>query len=90
LAVLGQTANQQGLRLSIHPGAHTGLNSPHAETARRASAELEAQAHLLDSMGLGPEAVIVAHVGGGYGARMPLCNALSNAMASYPRPRASV
>jgi UV DNA damage endonuclease len=53
--------------LSTHPGQYTVLNSERAEVRAAAVAELEVQASLLDAMELGPEAVVVLHVGGGAG-----------------------
>jgi UV DNA damage endonuclease len=64
LAAVGRLARERGIRLSTHPGQYTVLNStePHVQAA--AVAELAVQAALLDAMGLGPEAVVVLHVGG--------------------------
>jgi UV DNA damage endonuclease len=67
LAAVGELARSNALRLSIHPNAHLVLNSPDALVAERATAELRTQASILDHMGLGPEAVVVLHVGGVYG-----------------------
>src|SRR4051812_324057 len=67
LAQVGAIARRAGVRLSTHPGQYTVLNSEDATTQRLAAAELEVQAELLDAMGLGPEAVVVLHVGGGAG-----------------------
>jgi len=67
LAAVGELARTDGLRLSVHPHAHVVLNSPDAAIAERAMADLRVQAAILDHMGLGPEAVIILHVGGVYG-----------------------
>lgn len=69
LARLGEKARRYGLRLSTHPGQYTVLNSPDPDTARKAAADLEQDAALLDALGAGPEAVVVLHVGGVYGDR---------------------
>jgi UV DNA damage endonuclease len=69
LAEVGALARELGVRLSTHPGQYTVLNSETAEVQRAAVAELEVQAALLDAMGLGPEAVVVLHVGGAGGGR---------------------
>jgi UV DNA damage endonuclease len=69
LAELGARARAQGLRLSTHPGQYTVMNAPDPEIARKSMLDLEQDAALLDAMGLGPEAVIVIHVGGVYGER---------------------
>jgi UV DNA damage endonuclease len=67
LAEVGSLARRLGIRLSTHPGQYTVLNSEDEGTRRLAAAEIEVQAELLDGMGLGPEAVVVLHVGGGAG-----------------------
>jgi UV DNA damage endonuclease len=67
LAEIGALARRLDIRLSTHPGQYTVLNSERVEVQAAAAAELEVQASLLDAMGLGPEAVVVLHVGGGAG-----------------------
>jgi UV DNA damage endonuclease len=69
LAAIGALARELGIRLSSHPGQYTVLNSEDARVQRLAAEELEVQAELFDGMGLGPEAVVVLHVGGGAGGR---------------------
>ena len=67
LADVGARAAELDIRLSTHPGQYTVLNSESPEVRAAAVAELEVQAALLDAMGLGPEAVVVLHVGGAAG-----------------------
>jgi UV DNA damage endonuclease len=67
LARVGAQARELGIRLSSHPGQYTVLNSVDPEVQRLAVVELEVQAELMDAMGLGPEAVVVLHVGGAAG-----------------------
>lgn len=67
LARAGELARELGIRLSSHPGQYTVLNSENEHTRRLAIDELEVQAELMDGMGLGPESVIVLHVGGAAG-----------------------
>jgi UV DNA damage endonuclease len=64
LAALGERARAADLRLSSHPGQYVVLNSEKPEVRAAAVRDLELQAALLDAMGLGPEAVVVLHVGG--------------------------
>jgi UV DNA damage endonuclease len=64
LRQVGDRASSLDVRLSTHPGQYTVLNSLDERTRRLAVEELEVQAELLDGMGLGPEAVVVLHVGG--------------------------
>jgi UV DNA damage endonuclease len=67
LAAVGARARQLDIRLSTHPGQYTVLNSQDDRTRRLAVEELEVQAEILDRMELGPEAVVVLHVGGASG-----------------------
>jgi UV DNA damage endonuclease len=67
LEALGAKAAAYGVRLSTHPGQYTVLNAPDEDLARKAALDLEQDALLLDALGAGPEAVVVVHVGGGYG-----------------------
>ncbi|WP_245496722.1 UV DNA damage repair endonuclease UvsE [Lichenibacterium ramalinae] len=69
LAAVGARARAQGLRLSFHPSQYIVLNSPDPELVRKSTADLLSQAEMLDLMELGPEAVMVIHVGGTYGDR---------------------
>jgi len=67
LEALGKVAREQNLRLSFHPSQYVLLNSPDAKIVTQSVKDLVAQAEILDVMGLGPEAVLVTHVGGTYG-----------------------
>jgi UV DNA damage endonuclease len=67
LAQVGARSLELGIRLSTHPGQYTVLNSEDERVRRLAADELEVQAELLDGMGLGPESVVVLHVGGAAG-----------------------
>jgi UV DNA damage endonuclease len=69
LAAIGARARTAGIRLSFHPGQYTVLNSGRPEVRAAAVRELELHAEVLDAMGLGPDAVVVLHVGGGAGGR---------------------
>jgi UV DNA damage endonuclease len=78
LAALGA----RGLRLSTHPGQYVVLNSEDERVRAIAIEELDLQAHILDAMGLGPEAVVVLHVGGAAGG----CDAgMDRFMAGFER-----
>ncbi len=67
LRELGAWARALGLRLSFHPSQFVVLNSPDPALVQKSIADLEAQAEMLDCMELGPEAVLIIHVGGVYG-----------------------
>jgi UV DNA damage endonuclease len=67
LRAIGARARSADIRLSFHPSQYILLNSPDQELVARSARGLDAQARILDAMGLGPEAVVVTHVGGVYG-----------------------
>jgi UV DNA damage endonuclease len=67
LAALGARARQLDLRLSTHPSQYIVLNSEDPAVRAAAVRDAELQAEILDVMGLGPEAVVVLHVGGAAG-----------------------
>lgn len=67
LAALGAKATSLDIRLSFHPSQYVVLNSPDPELVAKSVWDLLSQAEMLDLMGLGPEAVLVIHVGGTYG-----------------------
>jgi UV DNA damage endonuclease len=67
LALTGALAREHDIRLSSHPGQYIVLNSEDPEVVTGAVRDLEVQAALMDAMGLGPEAVVVLHVGSGKG-----------------------
>ena len=64
LAEIGRLARRADVRLSTHPGQYIVLNSVDPDIRDGAVRDLELQADLMDAMGLGPEAVVVLHVGG--------------------------
>jgi UV DNA damage endonuclease len=66
LAVIGEMAKSYSLRLSFHLPPSNVLNSPNEAIVRNSTEQIIAQARILEAMNLGPEAVIVTHVGGLY------------------------
>lgn len=84
LAVVGDLARNYRIRLTLHPGHFIQLSSPDAERVARSQWELASQAMLLDAMGLGPDAVIVIHVGGRYEDRAAARTRFVNAFTALP------
>ncbi|NRF92585.1 UV DNA damage repair endonuclease UvsE [Paenibacillus frigoriresistens] len=66
LRKLGQFANTQGIRLSMHPNQFTLLNGSDS-VVEAALRDLSYHAAILDGMGLDESAIINIHVGGVYG-----------------------
>lgn len=64
LVKLGARAKDLDLRLSTHPGQYTVLNSINPATVDAALSELEVHTEIMDAMDLGPESIVLLHVGG--------------------------
>ena len=69
ISSIGDYAKEHNLRLSMHPGQYTVLNSPKKEVLAASKAELSYHAELLDEMGLSSQHKVILHVGGVYGDR---------------------
>ncbi len=66
IAEIRDMVRTHGLRLSMHPGQYTVLNSPEPKTVAASVREIEWQARLVSE--LDPEqGVMVLHIGGAYG-----------------------
>lgn len=84
LAAVGVLARDLDLRLSFHAPAHVLLNSPDSNRLARSIAQLNALARILDLMALGPEAVIIIHVGGHYHDREKALAGFSRTFETLP------
>lgn len=67
LSGLGQKAIKNSIRLSMHPGQYTVLNSSDNEVVERAVEDLRYHTRFLDALGLNKEHKIILHIGGIYG-----------------------
>jgi UV DNA damage endonuclease len=67
LLAIGQKILRSEMRVSMHPGQYTVLNSPDTLVAERGVEDLHYHASVLESMGLGNEHKIILHLGGVYG-----------------------
>lgn len=67
---LGEIISRQNIRISMHPGQYTVLNSPDQGVVQRAVSDLVYHADVLDLLGLDETAKIQVHVGGVYGDKM--------------------
>ncbi len=67
LFIIGRKIMDSGMRVSMHPGQYTVLNSPNEKTADSTVMELEYHARFLDSLGLDRTHRIILHIGGVYG-----------------------
>lgn len=64
---IGEKIRKSGMRVSMHPGQYTVLNSPNIEVVERAIEDLNYHTKVLDALGVGSEHKIVLHIGGVYG-----------------------
>ncbi len=69
LRAIGAKARRLDIRLSFHPSQYIIINSPDPALTAKSVWDLTSQAEMLDLMELGPEAVMIIHVGGTYGDR---------------------
>jgi len=66
LSRIGDKIRAAGMRVSMHPGQYTVLNSPADDVALRAVEDLAYHARFLDALGTGTENKIILHIGGVY------------------------
>lgn len=64
---MGKKIREHGLRVSMHPGQYTVLNSPDEGVVSRAMDDLEYHAQVLDALGVDASHKIILHIGGVYG-----------------------
>ena len=67
LAFLGQKIRKTGIRISMHPGQYTVMNSIHPPVIRQAVKDLIYHARFLDSLGADQTCKLILHTGGVYG-----------------------
>lgn len=67
LADIGGKIRESGMRVSMHPGQYTVLNSPDPLVVERAVDDLRYHAGVLDGLSLGSSHKIILHLGGAYG-----------------------
>lgn len=84
LAALGRKAGRLGLRLSMHPGQYTVLNSPEPRVVESARAELLYHARFMDALGLPSSSKVVIHLGGVYGDKPAALARLAAAWKALP------
>ena len=66
---IGEKIKQQDMRVSMHPGQYTVLNSPKEEVVKRSIADLEYHTLFLDSLNVDASHKIILHIGGVYDER---------------------
>lgn len=66
LFLIGNKIRESNIRVSMHPGQYTVLNSPNKDVVLRAIEDLNYHNGVLDSLGIGKEGKIILHIGGVY------------------------
>jgi UV damage endonuclease UvdE len=66
LSALGKKIKSHAIRVSMHPGQYTVLNSIHEDTVKKAICDIEYHCQFLDSLGLDSTSKIILHIGGAY------------------------
>jgi UV DNA damage endonuclease len=66
LAIIGKKILSSKMRVSMHPGQYTVLNSPTSEVVSRAILDLKYHSQFLESLGVDGEHKIILHIGGVY------------------------
>ncbi len=69
LADMGSVIKHLGIRVGMHPGQHTVLNSPDEQVLKNTMRDLVYHVGVLDEMGLDATAKVQIHLGGLYGDR---------------------
>ncbi len=64
---IGDKIRTSNMRISMHPGQYTVLNSAREDVVERAIADLEYHTRVLENLGVGQEGKIILHIGGVYG-----------------------
>lgn len=65
--VIGEKIRKSKMRVSMHPGQYTVLNSPNNDVVERAVEDLIYHNRFLDSLNVGKDSKIILHIGGVYG-----------------------
>ncbi len=66
LMEIGQMIQENNIRVSMHPGQYTIINSPRTEVVNRSIADLEYHCRFLDALNTSSQSKIVLHIGGKY------------------------
>jgi len=84
LSRIGEKIKNAGIRVSMHPGQYTVLNSPIDKIADNAVAELNYHALFLDAILTDSKSKIVLHIGGVYGDKSKSIDTFLNNFYALP------
>ncbi len=81
---IGRKIRKSGMRVSMHPGQYTVINSPREEVVARALDDLTYHDALLSALGLDNRHKIVLHIGGVYENKVDATTRFKNAYSCLP------
>lgn len=84
---IGSKIKEHGIRVSMHPGQYTVLNSPNPDVVERSCQDLNYHAQVLESLGVNEENKIILHIGGIYNHKE---QAIERFIANYNQLKDSV
>jgi UV DNA damage endonuclease len=82
LQTIGHKIKASNMRVSMHPGQYTVINSYNDDIVQRSIDDLNYHARVLDCLGLGPEHKLILHIGGVYDNKQA---AMDRFIANYGR-----
>ncbi len=83
---IGKRIRNAGIRVSMHPGQYTVLNSPVDEISKRAAEDLVYHARVLDNLGVDRSNKIILHVGGAYNDKIEALKRFERNYRLLPEP----
>ena len=81
---IGSKIRKSGMRVSLHPGQYTVLNSPTEDVVERTITDLVYHDKILNALGTDPSNKIVLHVGGIYGDKQAAMDRFAENFQSLP------
>lgn len=84
LIKIGEMIKQNGLRVSMHPGQYTVLNSPHENVVTDSVRDINWHVDFLDVLNVDYSSKIVLHIGGIYGDKTASISRFINNLLQLP------
>lgn len=84
LKIIGDFIKKNNIRVSMHPGQYTVINSNNSDTVKKSIKDLEYHTKFLDSFDLDNTHKIILHVGGIYNDKSTAINNFINTYKSLP------
>jgi len=83
-SLIGNKIRENNIRVSMHPGQYTVLNSQDEEVVERAVEDLIYHCRVLEGLGTGNESKIILHIGGVYNDKKKSANRFSENCRRLP------